>query len=153
MAKHKGKRSRSKRDSGLPEVENVSAATRPRCQGPRRSPAQPTRSEVVEGMRVEGNVIHLPKPGGSEESVSSRPTMRAGSGWSDSRPRRTIPSAAKRGSATDHRAARGRRGDASSAEAAEPAKVEAPEEKVEKVEEKTEAKAEEKTEAKGRRED
>ncbi|MEZ4391224.1 MAG: hypothetical protein R3A48_09025 [Polyangiales bacterium] len=38
---------------------------------------------MVEGLRVEGNVIHLPKPASVEEGTSSRPTMRAGSGWSE----------------------------------------------------------------------
>jgi hypothetical protein len=83
VAKNKGKRSKSRRDSGLPEVDSVTA-TQPGAPAAAQSGTAPSRSEVVEGIRVEGNVIHLPKPGGSEESVSSRPTMRAGSGWSDS---------------------------------------------------------------------
>ncbi len=83
MAKNKGKRSKSRRDGGLPEVDSVTA-TQPGAAIAAQSGTAPSRSEVVEGIRVEGNVIHLPKPVGSEESVSSRPTMRAGSGWSDS---------------------------------------------------------------------
>jgi hypothetical protein len=83
VAKNKGKRGKSRRDGGLPEIDSVTA-TQPAAAVAAQSGTAPSRSEVVEGIRVEGNVIHLPKPAGSEESVSSRPTMRAGSGWSDS---------------------------------------------------------------------
>ena len=83
MAKHKGKRSKSKRDGEAPSGA-LSTATAVKPQAPAQSGTAPPRSEVVEGLRVEGNVIHLPKPAErSEENVSSRPTMRAGSGGSE----------------------------------------------------------------------
>lgn len=80
MAKHKGKRTKSRRDSGSPEIESVSA-TRAAAAPAAQTGTTPARSEPVEGLRVEGNVIHLPKQPAPEESASMRTTMRAGSGW------------------------------------------------------------------------
>lgn len=85
VAKHKGKRSKSKRDGEAPSGA-LGAATATTSQVPAQSGTSPSRSDLVEGLRVEGNVIHLPKPASTEENVSSRPTMRAGSGGSEPAP-------------------------------------------------------------------